>query len=96
VLSLRRRAVRDPLAELTIELRAKLADAGVKVPGTMGLHDMREHLAARLDPRCMPETRRVLDELAAARYGRPPAGRLGLRLRDLRAAVRRWRPVRAG
>jgi transglutaminase-like putative cysteine protease len=95
VLSLRRRAVRDPLAELTIELRAKLADAGVKVPGTMGLHDMREHLAARLDPRCMPETRRVLDELAAARYGRPPAGRPGLRLRDLRAAVRRWRPVRA-
>jgi transglutaminase-like putative cysteine protease len=95
VLSLRRRAVRDPLAELTFELRAKLIDAGVEVPGTMGLQDMQDHLEARLDPQCMPDTRRLLADLATARYARPVADRQKLRLRNLRAALRRWRPVRA-
>jgi transglutaminase-like putative cysteine protease len=95
IVSLRRRAVRDPLAELTYALRAKLAGAGVPVPASMGLQDMQEHLATQLDPQCMAETRRLLADLATARYARPVPGQPFPRLRELRAAVRRWRPLRA-
>jgi hypothetical protein len=95
-LSLRRRAVRDPLADFTFEVRAKLARAGVAVPTTMGLRDMQEHLATRLNPDCLEDTRRLLGDLASARYARPSAGARNVRLRDLRRALRRWRPLRAG
>jgi len=96
VASLRRKSVRDPFADIIFELRAKLAAGGVAVPSTMGLRDMQEHLSSRLDPASMEDVRRLLDALAAARYARPLAGQPPPRARDLRAAVRRWRPVPAG
>ena len=95
VLSLRRRAVHDPLADLAFEMRAKLARAGVAVPATMGLRDMDAYLGTRLDRDCLPETRRLLGDLATARYARPADRAAGRQVRALRAALRRWRPVRA-
>jgi transglutaminase-like putative cysteine protease len=94
LLSLRRRAVRDPLADLAFQLRAKLQQAGVDAPATMGLRDLQDYLEPRLEPACLPDTRRLLQGLSTARYARPAADGRGPRLRDLRAAVRRWRPVR--
>ena len=96
VVSLRRKSVQDPFADIVFELRAKLAARGITVPSNMGLRDMQDHLASRLDAASMEEARRLLDELAAVRYARPLAGRPPARARDLRAAVRRWRPVPAG
>jgi len=95
VTSLRRRAVREPLAELVFQLRGKLARQDVHVPHEMGLHDMGSYLEPRLDPACMPEGRQLLADISAARYARPGAGRAGLRLRSLRARLRRWQPMRA-
>lgn len=93
ILSLRRKSVRDPYADIAFEMRGKLAAQGIVVPATMGLVDMSEFLASRLEPASMADARQLLDALAAARYARPQPGRTGLRARDLRAALRRWRPV---
>jgi hypothetical protein len=62
----------------------------------MGLGDMQEYLATRLEPASLADARQLLDELAAARYARPSGGRPGPRARELRAAVRRWRPEPSG
>ncbi len=96
IFSLRRKSVRDPLADIAFELRGKLARRGIAVPSNMGLHDMQEYLSTRLDAASMADARRLLADLAQARYARPPAGQPGPSVRDLRAAVRRWRPVPAG
>jgi transglutaminase-like putative cysteine protease len=94
VLSLRRRAVRDPYAELTFALRAKLSRAGVAVPATMGLRDLQDHLATRLEPESLADAQRLLDDLGRARYARPPEGTRAPRAGELRAALRSWRPIR--
>ena len=96
IFSLRRKSVRDPLADIAFELRGKLARRGIAVPSNMGLHDMQEYLSTRLDAASMADAHRLLADLAQARYARPPAGQPGPSVRDLRAAVRRWRPVPAG
>ncbi len=95
VVSLRRKSVRDPFADIAFEMRAKLAAQGIAVPATMGLLDMQDFLADRLDTDSMAEARQLLAALAAARYARPLPGRAEPRARSLRAALRRWRPVRA-
>jgi transglutaminase-like putative cysteine protease len=94
VLSLRRRAVRDPFAELTLELRTKLARAGIAVPATMGLQDLQDHLATRLEPGSLADAQRLLADLVRARYARPSEGARAPRAGELRAALRRWRPLR--
>jgi hypothetical protein len=95
VASLRRRAVREPLAELVFQLRGKLARQDVHVPHHMGLQDMGTYLEQQLDPGCVKDGQQLLADINAARYGRPPAGRAGSRLRALRARLRQWQPVRA-
>lgn len=91
----RRRARRDPLADLVDQLRRKLARVRVDVPNYMGLRDMEGLLTRRLDPACMHEGRRLLADLSTARYARPPERRRARALRALRARLRRWTPVRA-
>ncbi len=94
-LSLRYRVIRDPLAQLSMQLRRKLERAGIAIAPSMGLQDMEHHIRKQLDPACMPAAQAILAGLSAARYGRP-AGRADVaRARALRKAVHQWRPVRA-
>jgi transglutaminase-like putative cysteine protease len=92
--ALPRRSAREPLAELVLQLRQKLARAGVEVPANMGLQEMETYLASELDPGCLPEGRRLLEALGIARYGRPPGRRNAAGIAALRGRLRRWRPVR--
>jgi hypothetical protein len=92
VASLRRRAVREPLAELVFQLRAKLDRQGIHVPAHMGLSDMAAYLDGRLEPSCMPDGRQLLAELGSARYARPNGRRGSARVRALRQQLRRWHP----
>lgn len=94
VLSLRQRATRDPLADLVVQLRAKLARIGIQIPATMGLQTMERELNAQLDPACLPELRRILADIGAARYGRPAPSGKAPNLRALRLQLRFWRAVR--
>ncbi len=94
LLSLRDSGRREPLAELERALRAKLAHAGLGVPANMGLRDMQAQLRPRLEPSCLPELQSLLTGLQAERYARPVSGGRRERLRALRRALRRWRPLR--
>lgn len=91
--SLRKRAVREPTAELVYRMRRKLERAGIEAPETMGLRDLERRLASQLKPECLPETRLLFDAVISVRYGRP-RHRIKPLVRALRARVRRWRPVR--
>lgn len=93
IVSLRRRAKREPLSELVFQLRGKLARAGIAVPATMGLQEMEEYLEARLEPSCLPEIRRLLADIGAARYARPKPGARPAQVRAMRRALSRWTPV---
>jgi transglutaminase-like putative cysteine protease len=94
LLSLRRPAARDPLAELEARLRAKLARAGLAVPASMGLTDLEQHLAGRLAPASLAEAGALLRALERARYAPPARGRSPA-LAPLRRRLRQWRPQRA-
>ncbi|HXY22221.1 MAG TPA: DUF3488 and transglutaminase-like domain-containing protein [Burkholderiaceae bacterium] len=93
-ISIRHRETRDPFAELVLQLRAKLARIGIKIPANMGLRTMERELAEQLDPSSMTELRRMLADISAARYERPPTKGKLPNLRGLRLQLRFWRPVR--
>lgn len=93
-ITMRHREARDPLAELVLELRAKLARIGIRIPANMGLRTMERELAEQLDPSSMDELRRILADLSAARYERPAINGKLPNLRGLRLQLRFWRPVR--
>jgi len=94
VLSMRHRATRDPLADLVLQLRAKLARAGLQIPATMGLQTMERRLAAELDPGCLPDLRRLLADIETARYARRAPRAKPVGIGALRLQLRLWRPVR--
>jgi transglutaminase-like putative cysteine protease len=96
VLSLSHREVRDPLAELVAQLRARLALAGLKSPPNEGLTDLKRRLTTRLGPLQAEEGAALLDALEDARYRRTGAALRPAELRQLRARVRRFRPLRNG
>ncbi|SPE32006.1 conserved membrane hypothetical protein [Burkholderiales bacterium] len=94
IVSMRHRATRDPLAELVLQLRAKLARAGVEIPANMGLQTMEQHLAEELDPGCLPDLRRLLADIGRARYARQATRAKPVSIGGLRLQLRLWRPVR--
>jgi len=94
LLSLRQRPARDPLADLVVQLRAKLSRIGIEIPPHMGLHTMERAAAAQLDPVCLPELHRILAQISAARYERLSNNGKFESLRGLRLQLRLWRPVR--
>jgi len=96
VLSLRHREVRDPLAELVAQLRARLALAGLKSPPNEGLTDLKSRLTARLGPPQVEEGAALVQALEDARYRRTGAALRPAELRELRARVRRFRPLLNG
>jgi transglutaminase-like putative cysteine protease len=96
VLSLRQRELRDPLAELVTQLRARLALAGLKSPPSEGLTDLKRRLATRLRPVQAEEAGVLLQTLEDARYRRAAAPLKPAELRRLRARVRRFRPLLNG
>src|SRR6266403_2078080 len=96
VLSLRHREVRDPLAELVAQLRARLALAGFKSPPNEGLTDLKSRLTARLGPPQAEEGAALVQALEDARYRRTGAALRPAELRELRARVRRFRPLLNG
>ena len=96
VLSLRHREVRDPLAELVAQLRARLALAGLKSPPNEGLTDLKSRLTARLGPPQVEEGAALVQALEDARYRRTGAALRPAELRQLRARVRRFRPLLNG
>lgn len=89
-LSLRHRQVRDPLADLVAQLRAKLSLAGIEAPASEGLSDLRRRVDGRLRPEQTREMTALLQALEEARYQRN--GARPAELRALRARVRRLRP----
>jgi len=91
VLSLRHREVRDPLAELVAQLRARLAQAGLSSPANEGLSDLSRRAAQRLRPGHAEEAAALLQALEDARYRRNRATLA--ELRALRSRVRRFRPM---
>ncbi|HYA65535.1 MAG TPA: DUF3488 and transglutaminase-like domain-containing protein, partial [Burkholderiaceae bacterium] len=94
IVSLRHRETRDPFAQLVLQLRAKLARIGIRIPANMGLQTMEHELAEQLDPASMAELRRILSDISAARYQRPTVKGQPPNLRGLRLQLRFWRPVR--
>ncbi len=92
--SIRHRETRDPLAQLVLQLRAKLARIGIRIPANMGLQTMERELAEQLDPSSMAELRRILADISAARYQRQTVRDKRPNLRGLRLQLRFWRPVR--
>ena len=96
VLSLRHREVRDPLAKLVAQLRARLALAGLKSPPNEGLTDLKSRLTARLGPPQVEEGAALVQALEDARYRRTGAALRPAELRKLRARVRRFRPLLNG
>jgi len=96
VLSLRHREVRDPLAELVAQLRARLALAGLKSPPNEGLTDLKSRLTTRLEPPQAQEGAALVQALEDARYRRTGAALRPAELRQLRARVRRFRPLLNG
>lgn len=93
VLSLRHREVRDPLADLVVRIRGRLALAGLKSRPSEGLTDLRRRLAQCLRPDQVEEAAALLQALEDARYRRNGAALRPAELRRLRARVRRFRPV---
>jgi hypothetical protein len=96
VLSLRQRELRDPLAELVAQLRARLALAGLKSPPSEGLTDLKQRLATRLRPAQAEEAGLLLQALEDARYQRAASPLKPAELRRLSARVRRFRPLLNG
>jgi len=94
-LSLRHSSVRDPLAELVAQLRARLAAAGLASPASEGLSDLRQRLATRLQPPQAQEAAALLQALEDARYRRHGTSVKPSELRQLRARVKRFRPLLA-
>jgi transglutaminase-like putative cysteine protease len=91
-LTLRHRELRDPLAELVAQVRAKLSFAGLKSPPNEGLSDLKRRLEPRLRPAQAEEATALLQALEEARYQRPAAALRPAELRRLRGRVRRFRP----
>ena len=92
--SIRHRETRDPFAELVLQLRAKLARIGIRIPANMGLRTMERELSEQLAPASMDELRRILADISAARYERPAMKGKLANLRGLRLQLRFWRPIR--
>ena len=88
--------MRDPLAELVAQLRARLALAGLKSPPNEGLTDLKSRLTARLGPPQAEEGAALVQALEDARYQRTGAALRPAELRQLRARVRRFRPLLNG
>ncbi len=95
IFSMRGRNPREPLAELVFQLRIKLARVGVEIPPNIGLQGMEQRLAKELDPSCLPEARRLLAGIEAARYARPTTHGKPVNVGALRMQLRLWRPIRA-
>jgi transglutaminase-like putative cysteine protease len=92
VLSLKHREVRDPLAQLVAQLRARLEAAGLKTPTSEGLSDLRRRVGPRLRPAQAEEAAALLQDLEDARYGRVATGLRPAELRRLRVRIKRFRP----
>lgn len=92
--SIRHRETRDPLAQLVLQLRAKLARIGIRIPANMGLRTMERELAEQLEPSSMAELSQILADISAARYKRPTIKGKPPNLRGLRLQLRFWRPIR--
>jgi hypothetical protein len=92
VLTLRHRELRDPLADLVAQVRAKLAFAGLRSPSNEGLSDLKRRLEPRLRPAQAEEATALLQALEEARYQRPATALRPVELRRLRGRVRRFRP----
>jgi protein-glutamine gamma-glutamyltransferase len=93
VLTLRQREVRDPLAELVSQLRARLAQGGLSSPASEGLSDLSRRAAQRLRPGQAEEAAALLQALEDARYRRNRAALRPAELRALRSRIRRFRPL---
>ncbi len=92
VFSLRHRQVRDPLAELVAQLRAKLTTAGLDATPCEGLTVLRQRLEPRLRPSQHDEAVGLLQALEDARYGPPGTKLKASELRKLRARLKRFHP----
>jgi transglutaminase-like putative cysteine protease len=90
--SLRHRVERDPLAELFDRFRARLAAAGVNVQPSEGPRALAQRLERELAAEALPRAREILHAIERWRYSRssvsvPPAA-----VRQLRRALRSFRP----
>jgi protein-glutamine gamma-glutamyltransferase len=91
-LSLSNREVRDPLAQLVAQLRARLAATGLTAPPNEGLSDLRRRVGPRLRPPDAEEASALLQALEDVRYRRAATHVGAAELRHLRARIRRFRP----
>jgi transglutaminase-like putative cysteine protease len=92
VFSLRHRVERDPIAELFARFQGRLREAGVGVNVHEGPRDLGRRLEAELAPDALPKAREILQAFEQWRYSRASASVPAAAMRQLRRAVRTYRP----
>lgn len=92
VFSLRHRIERDPLADAYGLLRRRLADAGIDSPPTLAPRSLLARIERQLAPASAEAAREILLAFERWRYSRAAASMSRAQLRQLRRAVRRFRP----
>jgi protein-glutamine gamma-glutamyltransferase len=93
-LSMRSRAVRDPLGETYRQLRSKLQGAGVAAGDSCGPRELRERSQRALPHDAAREAATLLARYESMRYSRSADAVAAADIRALRRAVRAFRPAR--
>jgi hypothetical protein len=83
---------RDPLADVTAQLRAKLERAGIEAPPYEGLPTLYARLKRELAPASAAAAREILIALDRWRYSRASLRLSRADVRRLRRRLRRFRP----
>jgi transglutaminase-like putative cysteine protease len=92
--SMRSRAVRDPLGDAYRQLREKLRRAGVDAGDHCGPRDLSERSARALQPDAARQAGQLLARYESMRYSRGSAGVPATDIRALRSAIRAFEPAR--
>jgi hypothetical protein len=93
--SMRSRAVRDPLGDTYRHLREKLQRAGVEAGEHCGPRDLRERSERALPRDSALQAGQLLARYESMRYSRSSEGIAAADIRALRSAVRAFRPSRS-
>jgi transglutaminase-like putative cysteine protease len=93
--SLRHRVPRDPLGEIVVLLKERLLRAGIAPPSHLGLRGMLPALKLQLDPASYATACELLARIETLRYARAGQRAGPAQWRELKRAVRRFRPSAA-
>jgi hypothetical protein len=90
--SLRHRVPRDPLGEIVVLLKERLLRAGIAPPSHLGPRGMLPALKQQLDPASYAAACALLARIETLRYARAGQRAGPAQWRELKRAVRRFRP----